>query len=95
MADHEEKPGTTDAILLEISFLYCPDRKKYTSMHPYMYCFLFHLTNQLAAFQSCDLPGSAHPPEGPALLGAITDHKNEYLQDIITEEVFAYRLATN
>lgn len=95
MADHEEKPGATDAILLGISLLYSQDRKKYTSMHPYMYCFLFQLTNQVAAFWSCDLPGSAHPLEGPALLGAIIDHKNEYLQDIITEEVFAYRLATN
>lgn len=64
-------------------------------MHPYMYCFLFHWTNQITALWSCDLPGSSHPLEGPALLGAITDHKNEYLQDIITKEMFAYRLATN
>ena len=32
---------------------------------------------------------------GCALLGVITNHKNEYLLYIITQDVFAHRLATN
>lgn len=44
-------------------------RKKYTTMHPYMYCFLFHWTNQMTALWSCDLPGSAHPPKGLCIIG--------------------------